>query len=45
MLARIKTRKTPINIVNVTVARMFYPLKVYIAPSNLGKETVPPQAR
>ena len=29
MLARIKSRKTPINIVNVTVARMFYPLKVY----------------
>jgi len=29
MLARIKTRKTPINIDNVTVARMFYPLRVY----------------
>ena len=29
MLARIKTRKTPINIDNVTVARMFYPQRVY----------------
>jgi len=27
MLARIKTRKIPINIDNVTVARMFYPQK------------------
>jgi hypothetical protein len=40
-LSRINTCNTPINIDNVTVARMFYPLRVY-SPKNRNRNLISP---